>query len=459
MQWGFFQIPNLILIVAGILFLGAGYVVVTQYQNQQPKESANFDSERIAELEKKLAELESREDSNDSKQEVPLETSESFSQKQTTPKPSHPSVSLDNPALIQKIKPAVVYIKTSNGSGSGFVIESNGYILTNAHVVSGVDQADVTFSNGDYALAAVYGTNEVFDIALLKVNRNNLPKIDMGSSDEKSLPQGTEIFTFGFPFGIEGDVSFKEGTVSRRLREGQYLEISAEIHPGNSGGPLVNRSGQVVGINTAAFSTEQVEGIILGESIKFAISADHVKRWLPYLKEGNIFRTSDSDAVSNDCSYTESQKQNYLSFVQVLEEGKKAMSTGVMSTLFVWKKIADVDLDGASADLNKAMSYFSSANIAFEDLVSLIPDGVPESISGAMNDVVNLRKEVLGYRIQATEITFKIISALETGSSVKYFNFLQDEEEKYSGLAHDQTVSMVAKEAEIQEVAGSYFCE
>ena len=457
-QKGFIQIPLLIAIVAGVLVVGGvGYISVKQYQDQHTKESANPDSERIAELEKKLAELEDGKGLNDSKQTgVSLEGNGGSSSRQVT---SNSGASLDNATLIEKIKPTVVYIKTSKGSGSGFVIESDGYILTNAHVVSGVDHADVTFSNGDYALATVFATNEVFDLALLKVNKTNLHKLDFGPSDDNSLPQGAEVFTFGFPFGLEGDVSFKEGTVSRRLEEGKYLEISAEIHPGNSGGPLVNRQGQVVGINTAIYSTSQVQGVILGETIKFAMPSAYIQKWLPYLKKGQSFRMPDSSTISADCVYTEGQKQKYLSFVQTLEKGSKSMLTGEVSTLFVWQKISNIDIAGASADLNTAMSYFDSAKATFESLVGLIPSGVPGQISSVMNDVVNLRKEVLGYEIQATVTTLKLIDALETNGSVIYLNSLRDEEDRYSTLAHDRITSMVTKETEFKNLAGSYFCE
>lgn len=192
---------------------------------------------------------------------------------------------LSNSEIIEKLKSSVVYIETTDGSGSGFVIESNGYILTNAHVVQGVSSAKVIFSDSSELSALVVGRDENIDLALLKVEKLNIKKATLGDSD--SVKQGDEIFTLGYPFGIKGDVSFKEGTISRKLNSGDktYLEISADIHPGNSGGPLVNRYGQVIGISTAIYG-DSVQGISVGETIKLAIPVNIAKNTISDLKNG-----------------------------------------------------------------------------------------------------------------------------------------------------------------------------
>jgi hypothetical protein len=93
------------------------------------------------------------------------------------------------------------------------------------------------------------------------------------------------VYTLGYPFGIKGEVSFKDGTVSRRttIEGGTYIETSAEIHPGNSGGPLVNDSGQVVGINVAMLG-QSVNGVNLGETIKLAIPINLAKAFIASLE-------------------------------------------------------------------------------------------------------------------------------------------------------------------------------
>ena len=217
--------------------------------------------------------------------------------KETTRPPAAPSVSttkianknsattLSNSQVIKKVKPAVVYIETDASTGSGMVISSDGFILTNAHVVQNSTTAKITLSSGSIYTASVVGRDENIDLAVLKVNAQNLAKVDFGDSD--TAEQGDEVFTLGYPFGIKGDVSFKEGTISRKIVDGTntYIETSAEIHPGNSGGPLVNAEGSVVGVNSASFG-QSIKGIAVGETIKFAIPINVAKNLIPELKAG-----------------------------------------------------------------------------------------------------------------------------------------------------------------------------
>ena len=192
---------------------------------------------------------------------------------------------LSNTEIVADVKPATVYIETTEGSGSGMIIDSEGYILTNAHVVEGVSTAKVKLSDGQLYSAEVKGRDEIIDVAILKISGENFPFVKFGNSDE--IAQGNNVYTLGFPFGLEGDVSFKEGTISRRISDGDttYLETSAEIHPGNSGGPLVNHFGEVVGINSAGFG-EEIEGVTIGETIKLAIPINVVKGLISDLKNG-----------------------------------------------------------------------------------------------------------------------------------------------------------------------------
>ncbi len=192
---------------------------------------------------------------------------------------------LSNTEIVTEVKPATVYIETTEGVGSGMIINAEGYILTNAHVVADVSTAKVKLSDGQLYSAEVKGRDEIIDVAILKISGENFPFVKFGDSD--AIVQGNNVFTLGFPFGLEGDVSFKEGTISRRISDGDvtFLETSAEIHPGNSGGPLVNHSGEVVGINSAGFG-ESIEGVTIGETIKLAIPINAVKGLIPDLKNG-----------------------------------------------------------------------------------------------------------------------------------------------------------------------------
>ncbi len=193
---------------------------------------------------------------------------------------------LSNKNVIARVKPSVVYIDTVTGSGSGIIISTDGYILTNGHVVSGINSAIVKLTNGASYTGNIIGRDENIDLALLKISATGLSAAFFGNSD--LVDQGDTVFTFGYPLGIEGDVAFKDGTLSRRQKIGDttYLEISAQILPGNSGGPLVNQEGEVIGINTLVLGTSKVNGVLIGETLKYALPINIAKTLIPELKLG-----------------------------------------------------------------------------------------------------------------------------------------------------------------------------
>jgi len=143
------------------------------------------------------------------------------------------------------------------GQGSGFVITTNGYILTNNHMVSGVDSVTVKFTDGREMKAKVIGTDAPTDLAVIKVDANDLPVLELGDSDK--LQVGEWVVAIGNPFGLTSTVT--AGIVSAKGRSGfnitayeDFIQTDAAINPGNSGGPLLNIDGKVVGINTAILS-------------------------------------------------------------------------------------------------------------------------------------------------------------------------------------------------------------
>ena len=287
MQRGFIQIPILIAVIVSVAaFGGVGYIAyeVGQKSSQGTPEATIGITEgdvQATSTEEQSSEI------DELKQEVEaLKEVQKKSVRTATPKAVKPSTgvqsTLSNTEIIRKIKPSVVYIQSSAGKGSGMIIRDN-HILTNAHVVERATNVSVSFWTGEIFEGTVIGRDEEEDLAVIKIHTTAhfLPPIDIGDSDK--LQQGDNVFTFGFPFGIEGDVSFKEGTVSRRI--GRFIETSAEIHSGNSGGPLVNSRGQVVGVNTAVFG-ESIEGFAIGETIKFAIPINTAVDLVPALKAG-----------------------------------------------------------------------------------------------------------------------------------------------------------------------------
>lgn len=143
------------------------------------------------------------------------------------------------------------------GTGTGFIISSDGYILTNAHVVQGVQEVKVILHDEQSVTGKVVGTDEVTDVALVKINGEKLPIAVMGQS-EKLIP-GEWAIAIGNPLGLDntvtigiisalGRTSNEVGVPDKRVR---FIQTDAAINPGNSGGPLLNAQGEVIGINTA----------------------------------------------------------------------------------------------------------------------------------------------------------------------------------------------------------------
>src|ERR1700739_3261429 len=137
--------------------------------------------------------------------------------------------------------------------GSGFVIDTEGHILTNFHVVEGARQLEVTTSDKKKYKAQIIGTDPVHDLAVIQIPNKSVPQAEIG--DSKSLVVGQKVYAIGNPFGLSGTMT--RGIISsiRSIRgpEGAPIEdaiqTDAAINPGNSGGPLLNSRGEVIGIN------------------------------------------------------------------------------------------------------------------------------------------------------------------------------------------------------------------
>ena len=175
-------------------------------------------------------------------------------------------------SLVDRLGEAVVMIRTPIGLGSGFIIHPDGYIVTNDHVVAGERIISITqFRKGEnelikenYDNVRIVATGGNIDLALLKIEGQPkgkiFPSVPLGSSGE--LSQGERVFAIGSPLGLERSVS--EGIVSLRNRIIQarlHIQTTAEISPGNSGGPLFNYKGQVVGVNNMKVVSTGAEGL------------------------------------------------------------------------------------------------------------------------------------------------------------------------------------------------------
>lgn len=165
--------------------------------------------------------------------------------------------------------PRVPRERVESGTGSGFIINSDGRILTNAHVVDGADTVSVTLKDGRTFRGKVLGTDPVTDVAVVKIQANNLPAIGIGNSD--NLKPGEWAIAIGNPLGLDNTVttgiisatgrsSSQVGVPDKRVN---FIQTDAAINPGNSGGPLLNAAGEVIGMNTAIIQGAQGIGFAI----------------------------------------------------------------------------------------------------------------------------------------------------------------------------------------------------
>ncbi len=178
------------------------------------------------------------------------------------------SANQDFSEVIEEVIPAVVSINTNIGSGSGFFVRTNGYIVTNYHVIDGATAASVTDSNGKNYAVRIVGFAKKADIAVLHINETGFKKLNFANSD--GVKVGEKAIAVGSPSGL--DYTVTQGIVSavnREVNGNTYVQIDVAINPGNSGGPLINIDGEAIGMNTLKISGT--------EGLGFSLEADYVK--------------------------------------------------------------------------------------------------------------------------------------------------------------------------------------
>jgi len=190
--------------------------------------------------------------------------------------PARPAGSLAEVA--QRVLPSVVSVQvrsgTGGGTGSGFVLDADGHVLTNAHMVGGADRISVVDSTGRTRTAELVGVDSSNDLAVIRVG-GGLPPVTLGSSAD--LAVGDPVLAVGSPLGLSGTVTAGIVSATDRAvrfgdgRGGTAIQTDASINPGNSGGPLVDAAGRVVGVNTQIATLGRSSGNI---GIGFAIPVD-----------------------------------------------------------------------------------------------------------------------------------------------------------------------------------------
>ncbi|QOL25080.1 trypsin-like peptidase domain-containing protein [Thalassotalea sp. LPB0316] len=238
--------------------------------------------------------------------------------------------------IFKQASPSVVYISTSNlvrsywsrdvrkvprGTGSGFIWDQFGHVVTNYHVIKGANEASIRLNDGRSYAAKLIGASPNHDLAVLKIDvQFDLPPaVPVGTSDD--LQVGQSVFAIGNPFGL--DYTLTSGIVSALNRAlsgdseliiNNLIQTDAAINPGNSGGPLLDSAGRLIGINTAIFSPS---GAYAG--IGFAVPVDTVNRVVPQLiKFGHYTRPSLGISFDHDINQQITQQLG-ISGVAILE--------------------------------------------------------------------------------------------------------------------------------------------
>jgi S1-C subfamily serine protease len=255
----------------------------------------------------------------------------------------------DIQAILAKVTPAVVRINVTinsgfNGSeqgvGTGFIIDSDGVIVTNAHVVENADSVVVQLSNGRQVNGRVLGASSESDLAVVKIDGKNLPTVQLGNSD--NLEVGDQVVAIGNALGLEGAPTVTSGIVSglnRVLQEPasngnpdgvqipNTIQTDAAINPGNSGGPLVDANGDVIGINTAIANPSE------SNNVGFAIAITPAKPVIDSLRNGQqphlAFLGVGTQAVTSDVKDQFNLRVDQGAYVTSVSNGSAADSAGI----------------------------------------------------------------------------------------------------------------------------------
>ena len=168
--------------------------------------------------------------------------------------------------VIQKIKVAVVKVQSEVGAGTGFVISSQGHILTCAHVLVG-DRTQVISEHGDRYAVEILGKDETSDLAILRAA--SISESPLTFADPTTINEGQTVYALGHPLGL--DFTISRGIISnrQRMRGGiSLVQTDVSLNPGNSGGPVVNERGEIIGV-----ASQVLEG---GQGLGFAIALQHI---------------------------------------------------------------------------------------------------------------------------------------------------------------------------------------
>ncbi len=304
------------------------------------------------------------------------------------------------------------------GVGSGFIISADGFVLTNAHVVEGADDVYVTLTDKREYKAKTIGLDKRTDVAVVKIEGNNLPRLTIG--DPNRLRVGEWVIAIGSPFGLDNTVT--AGIISAKARDtGEYLPLiqtDVAVNPGNSGGPLINMRGEVVGINSQIYSRS---GGYMG--ISFAVPIDEAMRVAEQLRtSGRVTRGRigvQIGEVTKDVAESLGLARAQGALIQRVEPGGPAekggleagdiilkfngsviekssdlprlvgaTKPGTRATLTVWRK-------GASKDVTLTVAELEAEKAAKKDERKAKPEQAPNALGLVVSDLSDAQKKEL----------------------------------------------------------------
>ncbi len=250
-------------------------------------------------------------------------------------------------------------VSETASSGTGFIISSDGEILTNYHVVENAKSLTVTTSDGTKYDAQIVGYEEDSDVALLKIDATDLPTVSLGSSDE--LGVGDQVAAIGNPLGeltyslTVGYVSAKDRAVNTDGSPINMMQIDAAINPGNSGGPLFNMYGEVVGITTAKYSGSTNSGTTI-EGIGFAIPINDVLDILDDLRQNGTVVDRAYLGIMADTTSTDGAR------IVSVEDGSAAAKAGLKAEDVI-TAIGETKITSYS-DLSRELKHYRAGDTA-----------------------------------------------------------------------------------------------
>ncbi|HVK95897.1 MAG TPA: DegQ family serine endoprotease [Noviherbaspirillum sp.] len=304
------------------------------------------------------------------------------------------------------------------GVGSGFIISVDGYVLTNAHVVDGADDVYVTLTDKREFKAKIIGMDKRTDVAVVRIDGTNLPRLTIG--DPNKLRVGEWVIAIGSPFGLDNTVT--SGIISAKARDtGDYLPLiqtDVAVNPGNSGGPLINMRGEVVGINSQIYSRS---GGYMG--ISFAVPIDEAMRVAEQLRtSGRVTRGRigvQIGEVTKDVAESLGLARTQGALIQRVEPGGPAekggleagdiilkfngaaidkstdlprqvgaTKPGTRATLTIWRK-------GVSRDIALTIAELEPEKVAKKDDRKAKPDQAPNALGLVVSDLSQAQKKEL----------------------------------------------------------------